>query len=96
MHDWDDARCGQIVRECGRATREGVRLVLLEPVLPARMSGSGTEQAFARSDLNLFVGLGRRKRTEAVFAARFASPGLQAARLVPAALGDTAIEHVPG
>jgi hypothetical protein len=69
LHDWDDARCATILRNCRRAMPSHARLSVLERVMPERITGSAGDRAIARSDLNMLVGPGGRERTEAEYRA---------------------------
>jgi hypothetical protein len=41
QHDWDDQRCVAILRSCRAAMDQAARLVIVELILPARMTPSG-------------------------------------------------------
>jgi SAM-dependent methyltransferase len=59
LHDWDDASCVRILRNCRRAVRPGGRVAIVEMLL-----GEVGEQAFAPlMDLNMLVMLPGRERT---------------------------------
>jgi hypothetical protein len=58
LHDWDDASCARILRNCQRATRPSGRVVIVEMLLDAR------DNTFAPlMDLNMMVMLPGRERT---------------------------------
>lgn len=87
LHNWDDPRCRQILRQCRRAMRPTARLLVIERVRPDE-PGSGTRhRAVARTDMNMLVSLTGRERTEREYAALFADTGLQ-----PPTLRETAAE----
>jgi len=67
MHNWDDDRCVAILRNCRPAVRPGGRLLLLEPVLPARMQSQTCVESVL-SDVNMLaLTAGGFERTEASF-----------------------------
>jgi SAM-dependent methyltransferase len=81
LHDWDDARAGAILRSCHRAMGPGGRLLVLESVLPPPPARLPPAVAFL--DLDMHVMEGGRERTEADFAALFATTGFELTRMVP-------------
>ncbi|GLH99953.1 methyltransferase [Phytohabitans aurantiacus] len=67
IHNWDDERCVAILRNCRAAIRPDGVLLVLEPVLPARME-SATCVETVMSDLNMLaLTSGGFERTEADF-----------------------------
>ncbi len=67
IHNWDDERCVTILRNCRAAVRPDGVLLVLEPVLPARME-SATCVETVMSDLNMLtLTSGGFERTEADF-----------------------------
>jgi hypothetical protein len=75
LHDWDDARCATILRNCRLAMPSHARLALIERVVPDRTTASDHDRAIARSDLNMLVGPGGRERTEAEYRALLETAG---------------------
>lgn len=47
LHNWDGERSTDILRNCRRAMSDAAKLVLVERVMPERMTGSMQEQAVA-------------------------------------------------
>lgn len=92
LHNWDDQRCGQLLRACRRAMAPGARVLLVERVMPERITGAAWEWPLVRSDLNMLVGMGGRERTRADLDALLAGAGLATSRWVPIALGFSLIE----
>jgi hypothetical protein len=77
LHNWDDARCVQILRRCRAAMAARGRVLVIERVMAER-PGTGTQdRAVARSDLNMLVALSGRERTAAEFDALFGAADLQ-------------------
>src|SRR5215203_4882479 len=71
LHDWDDERCVAILRTCRAAMDAAARLVVVELVLPERMSASPPLLSAALLDLIMLAYAGGRERTRAEFAALF-------------------------
>jgi hypothetical protein len=94
LHNWDDERSAVILGNCRRAMPKEAKLVLVERVMPARIEGTETDRAIARTDLNMLVGLGGRERTQAEFAALLAASGFRAASFLSTALELSVIEAV--
>jgi hypothetical protein len=67
IHDWDDARAAQILRNCRRALPAGGRILLVERVMPETPADRPLDRASALSDLNMLRGPGGRERTEAEY-----------------------------
>lgn len=96
LHNWDDEKCADILRSCRRAIPAYAKLALVERIMPARMSVSRINQAVARADLNMLVGLGGRERTAAEFTALLEAAGFQLRRIVPAGLEFSVVECAVG
>jgi SAM-dependent methyltransferase len=71
VHDWDDRRSLEILKNCHRAMAEGGALLLVESVLPE--GGGASFGHFA--DLNMMVMTGGKERTEAEFRALLGATG---------------------
>jgi orsellinic acid C2-O-methyltransferase len=76
LHNWDDARCVQILRGCRSAMAPQGRVLVIERVMSERPGCTRHDRAVARSDLNMLVALSGRERTVREFAALFAQAGL--------------------
>jgi orsellinic acid C2-O-methyltransferase len=83
LHNWDDERAGRILERCAAAMSRESRLMILERVLPPRLSTSATDRDAARSDLQMLLGCDGRERTRAEFDALLRAAGLEARGLVP-------------
>ena len=77
LHNWDDARAGAILRRCREAATGQTRVIVLERVVPERLSRSSADADVARSDLNMLVGCGGRERTLREFEALLQGAGLR-------------------
>ncbi|MGX2998743.1 methyltransferase [Streptomyces sp. JNUCC 64] len=80
LHDWDDARSLEILRNCRAAQRTGHgRLLLVEAVLPERPH----DDLATSLDLVMLFGLGGRERREAEYDALLDAAGYRRVRTIP-------------
>lgn len=63
LHNWDDARCTDILARCRAAVPDHAFLLVIERVRPTRMREGEHDEGVARTDLNMLAGLGGRERT---------------------------------
>jgi SAM-dependent methyltransferase len=96
LHNWNDERCVRILENCRRVMPADARLVLVEWVKPPRAGVTAMDQAIARTDLNMLVGLGGRERSQAEFDALLEAAGFEAAGFYPTATELWVIEARPG
>jgi len=91
IHDWDDDRAVQILRNCHQVMDPKARLVLVEYVLRP-----GDESDFGKFvDLEMLVlNAGGRERTEPEFRDLFAKAGFELTRIVRTATPKSVIEGV--
>ena len=83
LHNWDDERASRILERCTAAMGRGSRLMLLERVLPPRLSTSSTDRDAARSDLQMLLGCDGRERTQAEFEGLLRAAGLRPRGVTP-------------
>ena len=83
LHDWDDERALAILRHCRQAMSEDSRLLVVEVVVPDRLTQTVRDRAAVYSDLHMLVATGGRERTEAQYQALLASAGLSLAQISP-------------
>jgi hypothetical protein len=81
LHDWDDERAAQILRNVHRASAPGSRLAVIECPLPARPGPSHVHLA----NLLMLVQLGGRERTLAEYDDLLAEAGYDVDRTISAA-----------
>ena len=80
LHDWDDARCVTILKNCRRAMRPGGRVIAIDAVIEP----GNTPSLGKILDIEMLVMTqGGFERTEAQFHALFDAAGLRLARVVP-------------
>jgi hypothetical protein len=82
LHDWDDEQAIRILRNCRRAMGEEARLLIIETVMPERMTQGS---AGACLDMHMLALTGGWERTESEYRALLARAGLQLSRVVPTA-----------
>jgi len=91
LHDWDDADCVRILRNCRRAMQSDARLFVIE-----RLVGPPNEGSAAKvSDLNMLVGPGGQERTHEEFVALFRAGGFGLADVLSATDGMSVIVGEP-
>ncbi|MGF1466719.1 MAG: methyltransferase [Sandaracinaceae bacterium] len=83
IHDWEDARAADILRNVRRAMGEGGKLLIVESLYPERIDTSSASQGAAKNDCNMLVATGGRQRTEQAFRDLLAAAGLRLSRVVP-------------
>ena len=78
IHDWDEERALQILRNIHRAMPDDGKLLLIETVIPP-----GNEPSFSKlCDLHMAVMTGGRERTEKEYGELFARAGFKLTRVV--------------
>ncbi len=91
IHDWDDERAINILRNCRAVMGTSSRLLLIERVVPT--DGKQPLDTLL-SDLNMLVGPGGGERTEAEFASLLSAVGLRLTRIVPLESSVNVVEGV--
>lgn len=92
LHNWDDERCAALLANCRRDMPGNARVLIVDRVMPERITAKAAEQRVLRSDLNMLVGLGGRERTLAELELLLARAGLAVRRVVPMGFGYILIE----
>lgn len=77
LHDWDDDRCATILRNCRAAMNDTARLVVVEFVLPERITEDPALLPAVLLDLIMLAYAGGRERTEMEFARLLEQAGLR-------------------
>lgn len=91
LHDWDDARCVRILRNCREAMRRDGRVLVVENVV---RPGNGADTV-KLMDVNMMVAApGGSERTRAEFRALFGEAGLRLKRVIPTAETISILEGV--
>lgn len=95
IHDWDDAKSVEILRNCRKALAKDNRLLLVEIVVPDRPGTSRFDGMIASTDLNMLVNTGGCERTETEYRALLEAAGLRIERVVPTIAALSVIEAWP-
>ena len=77
IHDWDDEHATRILSACRRATGLGARILLIERLLPVRVTDSPEHLNAVMTDLQMMVQLGSRERTLAEYRALLEQAGFE-------------------
>jgi predicted O-methyltransferase YrrM len=92
LHDWPDAKCIRILRNCRQAMAPGGRVLVVEHVVPE----DGGPHISKFMDINMLVNTsGGRERTRREFEQLLAAAGLQLRQLAPTAIGLCTLECLP-
>ena len=92
LHDWDDTRAGQILRNCRQAMTRGGRVLIVERLIP---SAPGNAVPTLLSDINMLVLTGGQERTDAEYGALLAAAGLTVGAIHTVAFPYGVIEGLP-
>ena len=95
IHDWDDGRAATILENCRRAMQPPGKLLILEPVLPAKPNASPKAHGALLSDLNMLAMTGGRERTAAEYHALLRHSGFKQMRIIETQLAKSVIEALP-
>lgn len=79
LHDWDDASCVQILRNCSQAMHQGGRVIVIEFALD-QMNQLGLAPLM---DLCMMIVTGGRERTVDEYSELFAAAGLRLVKATP-------------
>jgi orsellinic acid C2-O-methyltransferase len=77
IHDWDDEHATVILSACRRAAGQGARILLIERLLPTRVTDNPEHLNAVMTDLQMMVQLGSRERTLAGYRALLDGAGFQ-------------------
>lgn len=79
LHDWPDEDCATILARCAQAMASHARLLIVERVVPGKLSVSVSvqDQGIARMDLNMLIRQGGQERTLEQYRALVAGAGLR-------------------
>lgn len=95
LHDWDDDRAVEILRNCRRVMAPSAKLFIIERIAPEHFLDSPRDQGIARSDLNMLVGTGGRERTQTQYRELLDATQLRMTQLLALAGPYGVIESVP-
>ena len=80
LHDWDDARCVRILRNCRAAMAAGGRVLIVERLIP---DDPAAALPVLLSDMNMLVFTGGQERTNAEYGNLLTEAGLHLGRVLP-------------
>jgi SAM-dependent methyltransferase len=83
IHDWNDERCVQILRNCHHALKPGARLLVVDRIMPGRLEATPDHLAVTLADLNMLRGPGGCERTEDEHRELLAKGGFRMTRVAP-------------
>jgi ubiquinone/menaquinone biosynthesis C-methylase UbiE len=91
IHDWNDDKSQEILRNCHRAMDKESRLLLIEMIIPG-----GDSPFFGKFlDLNMLVNFGGKERTEKEYRTLLSNSNFQIVRIVPTKTPSSLIEAIP-
>lgn len=85
LHDWDDASCIRILRNCARGLATGGRIAVIELALPDPQSAAETSSFAPLIDLTMLILTPGRERTLEEYEALFKAAGLSLNKVTPMA-----------
>ncbi|WP_424931647.1 methyltransferase [Amaricoccus macauensis] len=85
LHDWDDEKSIAILSKCREAmsARPNARLLIVEQILPERVTPGFDAQMHVLADLNMMVRTGGFERTEAAFSELLEKAGMELVQVIP-------------
>jgi hypothetical protein len=86
IHDWDDERAVRILSTCRRAAGPGARILIIERLLPSRVTDDPAHLNPVMTDLQMMVQLGSRERTVEQYRALLEAAGWRFERSVSGGL----------
>jgi hypothetical protein len=92
IHDWDDDRATQILKNCHRAMQPGTKLLIVEGVYPEHIDQSLASQGATLNDVNMLVVTGGRQRSADEFRSLFRNAGFELERIVPTMAAACVVE----
>jgi C-methyltransferase len=85
IHDWDNERSIEILRNIHHAMAPQGKLLLVEMTLPVLVDQTPMSQIMTGSDINMMVNVGGRERTAGEFSVLLAAAGFRLTRIIPTA-----------
>ena len=86
IHDWDDTDAASILAVCRRAMGPGARIIIVERILPSRVTDDPSHLNPVMTDLQMMVQLGAQERTLEEYQRLLAGAGFRFTRLFPGGL----------
>jgi hypothetical protein len=95
IHDWDDDHASAILKTCRAAMQPSSKLVLLERIMPERVSDPDRDLTNVISDLHMMILFGGQERTPTEYGRLLSGAGLTMTRQVAMQSVFGAFEAVP-
>ena len=92
IHDWDEANCLRILKNCNKAMGKRGKLLLVEWILPEIIDNAINA---VNLDLTMLMVSGGQERTEEEYRALFDSAGFQLDLIIPTPSGKSLLEGIP-
>jgi hypothetical protein len=83
IHDWDDDASVAILKNCRIAMSEKSKLLLVERIMPEKMTHSLNQQRMAMIDINMLAMPGGQERTEVEYRVLLANAGFVLTQIKP-------------
>jgi hypothetical protein len=91
LHDWDDASCATILKNCAAGLKSGQALLVIEKLLPDRAIET---PAVIMSDLHMLAVTGGLERTAAEYGSLLENAGFKLRRVIPLRTGHNLLEAI--
>jgi len=91
LHDWDDAKCAQILQNCRQSLKPGQALLVLEKIMPPRAS---ERPSTIMSDLHMLAVTGGKERTEMEYRTLLKAANFEWKKNAPLRTGHTVMEFI--
>ncbi|MDR4496484.1 MAG: acetylserotonin O-methyltransferase [Candidatus Scalindua sp.] len=92
IHDWDEADCLRILKNCHKAMGTRGKILLVEWIMPEIVDNATNG---VNLDLTMLMVSGGQERTEREYRALFDSAGFQLNRIIPTPSGKSLLEGIP-
>ncbi len=92
IHDWDEANCLSILKNCHKAMGKRGKLLLIEWLMPEFVDNAPYT---VHLDLTMLMVSGGQERTEEEYRTLLDSGGFQLTRIIPTHSGKSLIEGIP-
>jgi hypothetical protein len=86
IHDWDDKDAAAILSVCRRAMNPGARIIIIERILPSRVTEDPSHLNPVMTDLQMMVQLGAQERTLEEYQQLLTGAGFRYTRLISGVL----------
>ena len=81
IHDWDDAHCRQLLRNCHKSMEGNGRLICVDSVLPPMGDSGATPAKFL--DVHMMLAIRGKERTRKQWEELYAAAGFRITSVIP-------------